>query len=296
MNKEVQKSYGLTLSPSFAASKGIQGVEGAGTFSNQEVMKKAKSALSGSQKYFSWAVRYHMRTQATVDLSRAQVTESFREKVIGLTPESDYLYYKQIYTIFGTHFIKTAEIGGQSESFMETDKCYAETVSSTELNKCQEYELEGKFTAAEVNSVGGSGEYEHCENAASGEEASSSSSSMSFSEVTLGGNPSQLRCGPLGGRWENYISSECLTLDNAATFPSQLGGIWTLFNLAGNDDVMVLDNAEKFFYQFLMEGADMIAADSGEDSFNPADCPGVDTEEWDSSRSVFFFFVACMLS
>lgn len=255
VNTAVQSEFGVSLSAAIAAKKGIVDISTQATFANTDVMKNARSATAGGERVFSWGLKKYVMSRAFAALSEEVLDASFKALVKALTPESTYNQYGQIFGKYGTHFIREADIGVRVERYTQIDKCYAESEDSTSLESCQKASLNAKFSE-EVTDQGGSGgvEVENCNLQESSTGSGSSSSKMTESELSRGGDLQMLAC----GGWTRYIAEDCLTLGNADVFPTSLEGIWNLFGAAGNNDADVYANAQDYFYEFLKKNGQVI--------------------------------------
>jgi hypothetical protein len=193
--------------------------------------------------------------RAFAALSEEVLDESFKALVKALKPESTYNVYGQIFGKYGTHYIREADIGVRVERTYQIDRCNAEMDDFTKLESCQKASLNAEFSE-EVTDQGGSGDVgvEMCNFEDRSTGSVSSSSKMTESELTKGGDLQMLAC----GGWTPYIADDCLTLGNGDVFPTSLEGIWNLFGKAGNDDPDVYANAQEYFYEFMLNTGEVI--------------------------------------
>merc|ERR1719171_5838 len=113
-------------------------------------MAEARKATKEGKRYFSWAVRQYTLGRAYAELRKETLDENFVRLVTALTPESDYVYYDQIFGNYGTHYISEADIGARVESYMQIGRCYHASEGTSSIESCQKAGLEG-----EVSTVNG---------------------------------------------------------------------------------------------------------------------------------------------
>jgi hypothetical protein len=290
VNTAVQREFGVSLSTSVAGRVGIKSLETRGTFSNSQVMKQARSATVGGSRWFSWGLRQYTMRKAHAELSSEILDDSFKDLVNALTAESPYAYYKQIFGNYGTHYINRADIGARVESYQQIEQCYAASQASSNLESCMKAGLEAdasiNLIAKEVG-AGASRGYESCNARSAESQSESQSSTIIESYQILGGDPGMLSCGNPDDAWFRYTEESCLVLSNAEVFPTVLEGVWNLFNVAGNNDALVYERGEEFFYQYLLEQGEEIDPEASQGAAALCTPPPTSLDESSTPSALF---------